>query len=723
MEPKEALQPSRCMHDKTVKLPTVEDDSESDENVEGSDKLHVAGGVSRCYLVDESDLQSSEKMLMTIQAVLATTKTSMPTTKDIQSNSCRRFLQGDESLDCSDSSPLRYDQGNDDCCIDVVEQYVRSNSFSSSGYRILWSKEDYAEEHVELRKVSRRKRRHSSLCHHFPPTCTTLVEFNDSDWWQNDDSGVKFKPPSTYRRRIGSVRIGSDYQAYVSSKVSTNRFKARSIDYGHVLMWDPCKAKYAKSCGEDIESFLSVGDNLNVKWFLMAALHQGNYNLAAARNFIARFDQLTRYSIMNGDHEIFRIFFTGDQFAKTKNFKAISQSLGCPLEPVLINYYRWKKSKQNNPKQYLQMKKERKKESDACEVCGEGGKLIVCDLCRKSYHRTCLQPILKLIPKGEWFCSRCEARSPAKLRRHSGYNKMDTSPICESYSRGVATVGMLQSHGVRCVKALPSKRLASLKLIHKELSMCFKKPKIHSETEPSLKVNVKPKEVPYVPSDMTWDARGYWVQSEVPKYYGTCSPNGSKNDEEVCADKLMTPIDSNSDNEEDKDDSPYVNGSHSSSDDSEVDSKVVGTEPCFLSTKHSALARVTAISFNQPTVPSLKNPALPVPVREPNLSFPEESVRSRGRIYEAILPITSEGLLIFIQNHSEGGTQFSGYRPTMSGEVGPAEKNQTFMAEGDFILEIDMVPCTNKSFAEVKAILTTQNSGVPCRLLKMYHPL
>ena len=41
-----------------------------------------------------------------------------------------------------------------------------------------------------------------------------------------------------------------------------------------------------------------------------------------------------------------------------------------------------------------------------CEVCKDGGDLILCDGCPKSYHKKCLR-LKGPLPEGEWKCPLC----------------------------------------------------------------------------------------------------------------------------------------------------------------------------------------------------------------------------------------------------------------------------------------------------------------------------
>ncbi|KAJ8319853.1 hypothetical protein KUTeg_001440 [Tegillarca granosa] len=50
-----------------------------------------------------------------------------------------------------------------------------------------------------------------------------------------------------------------------------------------------------------------------------------------------------------------------------------------------------------------------------CRVCKDGGELLCCDSCPSAYHVHCINPPLKIIPDGDWHCPRCAAE-PLKGR-------------------------------------------------------------------------------------------------------------------------------------------------------------------------------------------------------------------------------------------------------------------------------------------------------------------
>ncbi|CAB0043403.1 unnamed protein product [Trichogramma brassicae] len=41
---------------------------------------------------------------------------------------------------------------------------------------------------------------------------------------------------------------------------------------------------------------------------------------------------------------------------------------------------------------------------DYCEVCQQGGEIILCDTCPRAYHLVCLEPELEETPEGKWSC-------------------------------------------------------------------------------------------------------------------------------------------------------------------------------------------------------------------------------------------------------------------------------------------------------------------------------
>ncbi|XP_052717900.1 chromodomain-helicase-DNA-binding protein Mi-2 homolog isoform X6 [Crassostrea angulata] len=65
-----------------------------------------------------------------------------------------------------------------------------------------------------------------------------------------------------------------------------------------------------------------------------------------------------------------------------------------------------------------------------CRVCKDGGELLCCDTCPSAYHVHCLNPPMKMIPDGEWHCPRCSCE-PLKGRVAKILTWRWTEPIQE----------------------------------------------------------------------------------------------------------------------------------------------------------------------------------------------------------------------------------------------------------------------------------------------------
>ncbi|EMP25930.1 Chromodomain-helicase-DNA-binding protein 5, partial [Chelonia mydas] len=54
---------------------------------------------------------------------------------------------------------------------------------------------------------------------------------------------------------------------------------------------------------------------------------------------------------------------------------------------------------------------------DYCEVCQQGGEIILCDTCPRAYHLVCLDPELEKAPEGKWSCPHCCPPLKGKVQR------------------------------------------------------------------------------------------------------------------------------------------------------------------------------------------------------------------------------------------------------------------------------------------------------------------
>lgn len=54
---------------------------------------------------------------------------------------------------------------------------------------------------------------------------------------------------------------------------------------------------------------------------------------------------------------------------------------------------------------------------DYCEVCQQGGEIILCDTCPRAYHMVCLDPDMEKAPEGKWSCPHCVSTESLKHLR------------------------------------------------------------------------------------------------------------------------------------------------------------------------------------------------------------------------------------------------------------------------------------------------------------------
>jgi PHD-finger len=147
---------------------------------------------------------------------------------------------------------------------------------------------------------------------------------------------------------------------------------------------------------------------------LMESMHRGGYKVdKAVDEFVSTWRRCKEPTSQLHLEEIIKALSMFE--TSRKEFHKIAKEIGRSTSSVLVQYYQWKGRDTDGA--YSKLKREWKAEGDTCDVCEDGGILLVCDLCHKAFHLECLQPPLKQMPKSsEWYCSQC-MKSPAKLRR------------------------------------------------------------------------------------------------------------------------------------------------------------------------------------------------------------------------------------------------------------------------------------------------------------------
>ncbi|KAH7690559.1 Histone acetyltransferase protein [Dioscorea alata] len=66
---------------------------------------------------------------------------------------------------------------------------------------------------------------------------------------------------------------------------------------------------------------------------------------------------------------------------------------------------------------------------DLCNICEDGGDLLICDLCPRVFHKECVG--LSEIPEGDWYCHRCKNLQPRGKRGGRKNNTRSTSEVAD----------------------------------------------------------------------------------------------------------------------------------------------------------------------------------------------------------------------------------------------------------------------------------------------------
>jgi len=80
-------------------------------------------------------------------------------------------------------------------------------------------------------------------------------------------------------------------------------------------------------------------------------------------------------------------------------------------------------------------------ESDICTVCGKYGNLMICDGCEMSFHKECLDPPLKEVPDGDWFCPECSEETEDE----------DVCMVCKEPGTLLICDGCEKSYHTKCL--------------------------------------------------------------------------------------------------------------------------------------------------------------------------------------------------------------------------------------------------------------------------------
>ena len=87
-----------------------------------------------------------------------------------------------------------------------------------------------------------------------------------------------------------------------------------------------------------------------------------------------------------------------------------------------------------------------------CDVCQQGGEIILCDTCPKAFHLCCLDPELEEAPEGKWSCPHCEKNGPANVEESDDDEHMEFCRTCKEGGELLCCDSCVSSYHLRCVE-------------------------------------------------------------------------------------------------------------------------------------------------------------------------------------------------------------------------------------------------------------------------------
>ena len=85
-----------------------------------------------------------------------------------------------------------------------------------------------------------------------------------------------------------------------------------------------------------------------------------------------------------------------------------------------------------------------------CEVCQQGGEIILCDTCPRAYHLCCLDPELDEAPEGKWSCPHCEVNGPEIQMVDEDDEHMEFCRVCKEGGELLCCDSCPSSYHLKC---------------------------------------------------------------------------------------------------------------------------------------------------------------------------------------------------------------------------------------------------------------------------------
>merc|ERR1719285_1242873 len=87
-----------------------------------------------------------------------------------------------------------------------------------------------------------------------------------------------------------------------------------------------------------------------------------------------------------------------------------------------------------------------------CDVCQQGGEIILCDTCPKAFHLVCLEPELEEAPEGKWSCPHCEKNGPPVVEESEDEDHAEFCRSCKEGGELLCCDSCPNAYHLRCVE-------------------------------------------------------------------------------------------------------------------------------------------------------------------------------------------------------------------------------------------------------------------------------
>ncbi|CAD5214812.1 unnamed protein product [Bursaphelenchus okinawaensis] len=90
-------------------------------------------------------------------------------------------------------------------------------------------------------------------------------------------------------------------------------------------------------------------------------------------------------------------------------------------------------------------------EQDYCEICQQGGELLLCDTCPRAFHTVCVDPDMVEAPNGDWSCPHCETEGVPKKEIEEKKGNMEYCRACKEGGSILCCDSCPSSYHVYCI--------------------------------------------------------------------------------------------------------------------------------------------------------------------------------------------------------------------------------------------------------------------------------